>query len=97
MPELGSSKSLIYLIDFGISQQYINPNDGEHNKIKKESFNGNLIFCSKNMFYEICKLCFFISLAQSRRDDIISLGYLLIFMFNGQVPWIKSKEIPLNS
>eukprot|EP00347_Sterkiella_histriomuscorum_P016141 403354329 len=84
-----TTKSFLYLIDFGISQRYLE-NDGiTHKKMKNnEEFNGNLIFCSKNMFLEI---------TQSRRDDIISLGYLLLFLFNGQVPWIKKSTVPLKN
>jgi len=36
-------------------------------------------------------------LAQSRRDDVISVGYLLLFLFNGQVPWIKKSNVPLKN
>ncbi|CDW82767.1 protein kinase-like protein [Stylonychia lemnae] len=75
-----STKSMLYLIDFGISQTYLDKDGLNHKQMKtNEQFNGNLIF------------------SQSRRDDIISLGYLLLFLFNGQVPWVKKSNVPLKN
>jgi casein kinase 1 len=65
----------IYLIDFGISNKYL---DDEGNHIKHRSnvpFKGNLIFSSKNAFAET---------TLSRRDDIISLMYMLIYLIESK-------------
>lgn len=60
----------LYLIDFGIATKYRKPN-GEHiEKLNCERFKGSMIFASKNVFN------FWDS---SRRDDLISLVYNLIF------------------
>ena len=78
-------RNKIYLIDFGISIRYLNEN-GEHLPMKKKvPFKGNIIFSSKHAFEEI---------SLSRRDDIISLLYFLIFCINSDVTWIdKSKSV----
>ena len=82
---LGSSdtrsvqSSIIHLIDFGISKFYII--NGKHIKKKKvKYFSGNVLFSSKNAFRH---------LELSRRDDLISLCYLLIFFMKGSAKWIK--------
>jgi len=48
--------SLIYLIDFGISRFYLNP-DGNHLPFKYGvAFSGNVLFSSVNAFRNYCKL-----------------------------------------
>jgi serine/threonine protein kinase len=65
----------IYLIDFGISQKY-RLSDGSHIPFEKNvPFKGNVIFSSKNAFAQV---------TLSRRDDIISLIYFLIFCVNSK-------------
>jgi serine/threonine protein kinase len=69
----------IVLIDFGVSRSYL---DGEfrHRSLRQEKkFQGNYIFSSHNNFK-------FITL--SRRDDLISLAYLLSYLFNPDVEWM---------
>ena len=80
----------MYLVDFGISKRFI---DQENNHIPQRTgipFIGNVVFASKNAFCEIgifdLKPKSF--LEQSRRDDIISLIYMLIFFLEGEVTWI---------
>ena len=58
----------IFLIDFGISKKYLDDN-GNHIEFNPYvPFIGNLIFSSKHAFKEV---------SLSRRDDIISLVYML--------------------
>ena len=53
--------SLLYLIDFGLSSQYLNE-DGSHiEKLDLQSFRGNLLFASTNG----CR-----GNTKSRRDDL---------------------------
>lgn len=55
-PETGQTQSTVYLIDFGVSSSYLCSDRLTHVKMNlNEPFNGNLIFCSKNMFLEISK------------------------------------------
>ena len=77
---MGSSKSdKLYLIDFGSSFEYLN-NDGTHKKNKNDKrYPGNIMFASMN----ICK-----GYRLSRRDDIESVVYILLYMLNEhKLPW----------
>ena len=69
----------IYIIDFGLSKPYtIN---GEHIDYKKKlKFMGTLDFASINAHNFI---------EQSRRDDLESLSYMLIYFYFGKLEWIK--------
>jgi len=44
-------------------------------------FSGNLLFASRNAF---------LLKQQSRRDDLISLAYLLTFFIRGDLDWLKN-------
>lgn len=68
-----------YLIDFGLSKKYLEPNGKhiEHSKVKK--FLGNYLFCSMNT----CR-----ALSTSRRDDFESIFYIVSYLINGfRLPW----------
>lgn len=61
------------MIDFGLSQHFINKCN-EHIKDNKPSnFKGSLLFASKNAHQYV---------KTSRRDDLISLVYLLIYLLD---------------
>ena len=69
----------VYLIDFGIAQQFIDTHGRHIARSKKNNFfKGNLLFASKNAFH---------SSTHSRRDDCIAALYLLVFMLRGYLPW----------
>lgn len=71
----------IYLIDFGISSKYMD-DDGNHIKLEEDvKFKGNIVFSSKNAF---------IGKTLSRRDDIISLMYLMIYLIDSKLRWLDS-------
>jgi serine/threonine protein kinase len=67
----------IYLIDFGFCKTYIE--NGEHNKFKKIS----KMIGSKNYASISSHKCFDLS----RRDDLESLCYMLIYFYIGSLPW----------
>ena len=69
----------IRLIDFGLSTRFLDQNGNhiqEHTKVSK----GNMAFCSK--YKMVCT-------APSRRDDIISLLHMLLYLLKGQLPFLN--------
>ena len=68
----------IVLCDFGFSYSW--HNDGKHIQQKEiKGFKGNLLFASHNTFKRV---------TQSRRDDMISLAYQLVYLVNGGFDWM---------
>ncbi len=64
----------LHLVDFGFATRYIDKLTGLHiQKDEVETFRGNMIFGSLN------QLNF---MTTSRRDDVISLCYMLIYILN---------------
>ena len=74
---------LIYLIDFGNARKFRSSRTGKHIKnIKNCKLFGTLIFLSNNCLKR---------LEQSRKDDLESLGYMLIYLYEGELPWSHKK------
>lgn len=70
----------IYLIDFGMSKYYIDPVTKTHIKISfDKKLSGTARYVSVNTHKGI---------EQSRRDDLESLGYVLIFLIKKILPWM---------
>jgi casein kinase I family protein HRR25 len=74
---LNSERKRIYIIDFGLCKSYMS--NEEHNPIKKtNNLIGSLTYASINT-HNCIEL--------SRRDDMESLGYMLVFFYLGALPW----------
>jgi hypothetical protein len=70
----------IRMVDFGFASCYVDKNGVHLPETETEVFRSNMIFATINQF-EFRNT--------SRRDDMMSLCYLLVFMFNqGNVPFI---------
>ena len=68
-----------YLIDFGLGNSIYDEN-GRHIKMQTElPLIGTAAFASPYAH---------MGCEQSRRDDLISLGYLVYYIYNGSLPWI---------
>ena len=74
------TKKIIYLIDFGFAHKYRSSRTGKHIKYRNlKIICGSYVFSSINgsKGYE-----------QSRKDDLESLGYMLIYLVSHYLPWI---------
>lgn len=70
---------IVYLIDFGLVEPYINLKTKEHRQQKgKKGRKGTMDYCSMNSHS---------GLSLSRRDDLESLAYCLIYLWYGKLPW----------
>ena len=84
---LNNSK-IVYLVDFGLAKKYRSSSTLMHYPlINKKKLTGTPRYASINALK---------GLEQSRRDDMESLSYVLIFLSKGELPWqhinAKSKE-----
>ena len=77
----------VYLIDFGLAQSYLDDNGTHFEKQYVRKFSGNFLFASLNS----CR-----GNNKSRRDDMESAMYIMIYLLNDNyLPWcdIESKFI----
>ena len=71
--------NIIYLVDFGLSKKYRSNQTGRHVKFRNTGkLTGTLRFASPNALR---------GGEQSRKDDLISAGYMLIYLFKKKLPW----------
>jgi len=80
-----NSNNELFLIDFGLCKSYLK--DNKHIKMKKlNNIIGSINYCSLSSL-EYNEL--------SRRDDMESLCYILLYFYSGSLPW--KKEIDLSN
>ena len=74
----------IYLADCGFAFEFKDCLTGIHIPFNKNVYSfGDLKFCSKNFLQNYQK---------SSRDDIESLGYILVYLIKGFLPWESSND-----
>ena len=85
---LNKDNATLYLLDFGLAKKYRSSKTLEqYPYIKKKKLTGTARYASIHALEEM---------EQSRRDDLESVGYVLMYFLRGNLPWqglkIKSKE-----
>lgn len=74
----GGNKSKIYIIDLGLAKRYIIGNNQHIEYRSDKKFTGSFRYSSIRNHK---------GLEQSRRDDLESIGYMLIYLLKGKLPW----------
>jgi serine/threonine protein kinase len=80
---IDDKSNLLYLVDFGLSKQYKTRIKGTQTylhieELKNKNLTGTPRYVSVKTHQNI---------EQSRRDDLESIGYVLIYFLNGSLPW----------
>ena len=80
-PNKGNDPNVIYIVDFGLSKKYRSEKTKKHVQFSKTGkLTGTVRFSSANALR---------GGEQSRKDDLISIGYMFIFFMRGTLPWSK--------
>ena len=76
---IGNENTKLYIIDFGLGKLYRNPLTMKHNPYSVTTkLVGTVRYASVNSL---------LGTEQSRRDDLESVAYMLIYLLKGKLPW----------
>jgi serine/threonine protein kinase len=75
----GPQQNTVFLIDLGLSKKYRDSKTGQHIAYSEgRELTGTVRYASINAH---------LGLEQSRRDDLESLGFMLLYFLRGSLPW----------
>lgn len=75
----GRRSNLLYIIDFGLSKRFRHPKTRQHMPYREgKNLTGTPRYASINNH---------LGVEQSRRDDMESIGYVLVYFARGSLPW----------
>lgn len=76
---MGEQRGRVYIMDFGLAKRYIDPESKKHIPMdRRPAITGTVRYTSINVHR---------GLEPSRRDDLTAIGYVLVHMLRGRLPW----------
>ena len=75
--------NLVYLIDFGLARRYLDRGNKHFKQDLGRKLTGTARYASINVHQGV---------TPSRRDDLESIGYVMLYLLNGRLPWQSIKS-----